>query len=102
MKFSISKYHKYKQSVSIANTYLALYPKTQNIYDMRAHAKFMDKDYEGALEDYKTVLQMSGSKFSERDFVRFANLLYLQKKMISNLKYTIHSTTNGSLRQNNL
>lgn len=81
MKFSISKYHKYKQSVSIANTYLALYPKTQNIYDMRAHAKFMDKDYEGALEDYKTVLQMSGSKFSQRDFVRFANLLYLQKKM---------------------
>ena len=28
--------------------------------------------------------------------------LYLQKKMISNLKYTIHSTTNGSSRQNNL
>ena len=26
----------------------------------------------------------------------------VQKKMISNLKYTIHSTTNGSSRQNNL
>ena len=48
---------------------------------MRAYAKFMSKDYEGALNDYKMVLDISGKRFGKRDFVRFANLLYLQKKM---------------------
>ena len=48
---------------------------------MRAYARFMTKDYEGALKDYKTVLELSGRKFSKKDYVRFANLLYLQKKM---------------------
>lgn len=81
IKFSLTKHNKYKQAVNIANTYFAMYPKSQNVYDMRAHARFMEKDYEGALADYKTVLQMSDKKFSKRDFVRFANLLYLQKKM---------------------
>lgn len=81
MKFSIGKHKKFKQGVNIANTYLAIYPKSQSIYDMRAYSRFMEKDYEGALADYKMVLSMSGKKFSKRDFVRFANLLYLQKKM---------------------
>ena len=81
IKFSLSKHKKFKQVVSLANTYFALYPKSQNIYDMRAYGKYMEKDYEGALADYKMVLSMSGKRFSKRDFVRFANLLYLQKKM---------------------
>lgn len=82
LKFDLSpKHNKFKQAVGVANTYFALYPKTESVYDKRAYAKFMSKDYEGALNDYKTVLDMSGKKFGKRDFVRFANLLYLQKKM---------------------
>lgn len=82
LKFDLSpKHNKFKQAVGVANTYFALYPKSESIYDMRAYAKFMSKDYEGALNDYKTVLDMSGKRFGKRDFVRFANLLYLQKKM---------------------
>ena len=82
LKYQLSsKHNKFKQAVSTANTYFALYPKKENIYDMRAYARFMTKDYEGALKDYKTVLAMSGKKFSKHDSTRFANLLYLQKKM---------------------
>ena len=82
LKFQLSsKRNHFKQAVSNANTYFALYPKNENIYDMRAYARFMTKDYEGALKDYKTVLELSGRKFSKKDYVRFANLLYLQKKM---------------------
>lgn len=82
LKFDLNpKRNKFKQAVGVANTYFALYPKAENIYDMRAYAKFMSKDYEGALNDYKMVLDLSGKKFGKRDFVRFANLLYLQKKM---------------------
>ena len=76
-----SKHHSYKAAVKLADTYFLLYPKSEKIYDMRAYAKFMVKDYEGALNDYKTVLNMSGRKFSKRDFSRLANLLLLQKKL---------------------
>jgi tetratricopeptide (TPR) repeat protein len=76
-----SKHNLFKQAVSTANTYFAIYPKNEAIYDMRAYARFMSKDYEGSLKDYKSVLNMSSRKFSKKDYVRFANLLYLQKKM---------------------
>ena len=82
LKFQLSsKRNHFKQAVSTANTYFALYPKNEKVYDLRAYARFMSKDYEGALKDYKTVLEISGKKFSKHDYTRFANLLYLQKKM---------------------
>ena len=82
LKFQLSsKRNHFKQAVSTANTYFALYPKNEKVYDLRAYARFMTKDYEGALKDYKTVLEISGKKFSKHDYTRFANLLYLQKKM---------------------
>ncbi len=81
IKLNLGKHKRYKQAISVANTYLAVYPKSHRIYDMRSYARYMEKDYEGALSDYKTALELSGRKFSKQDFVRFANLLYLQKKM---------------------
>ena len=82
LKFQLSsKRNHFKQAVSTANTYFALYPKNEKVYDLRAYARFMTKDYAGALKDYKTVLEISGKKFSKHDYTRFANLLYLQKKM---------------------
>lgn len=48
---------------------------------MRAFARYKKRDYEGALKDYKTVLKMSGKKFSKKDFTRFANLLLLERKL---------------------
>ena len=76
-----SKHNLYKSAVNTANIYFALYPKNEKMLDMRAFARFMSKDYEGALKDYKAVLNRSSHKFSKKDYVRFANLLYLQKKM---------------------
>ena len=48
---------------------------------MRAYAKYVIRDYEGALQDYKTVLDISGKKFKQIDYVRLANLLLLEKKL---------------------
>jgi len=76
-----SKKPKYDNTIKMAKIYLALYPKTENIYDMRAYAKYMKHDYEGALEDYRKVLDISGKKFNKKDFTRFANLLLLEKKI---------------------
>lgn len=80
IKLDVSSKQRFAQAIKLSNVYFALYPKSEIIYDMRAYAKFRQRDIDGALADYKTVLDMSGKKFGKRDFVRFANLLYLQKK----------------------
>lgn len=80
MKLNVNK-HKFPAAITLSKIYLALYPKTEYIYDMRAYAKYIKHDYEGALKDYKTALELSGKNFSKKDFVRFANLLLLEKKL---------------------
>lgn len=81
IKLDINSGKKYSQALSLSNFYFAVYPKTENVYDMRALAKAASRDYEGSLKDYKTVLDMSGKNFRKRDYTRFENLLYLQKKV---------------------
>lgn len=76
-----TKKNNFNNIINLSKVYLALYPKTENIYDMRAYAKYMTRDYEGALADYKTVLDMRGKHFNKKDFARFANLLLLEKKL---------------------
>ena len=63
MKLNLTaKKKNYKSAINISKVYLALYPKVESIYDMRAYAKYVIRDYEGALQDYKTVLDISGKK----------------------------------------
>ncbi len=81
IKLEVNSGKKYPQAVSLSNFYFAIYPKSKRIYDMRALAKAAQRDYEGALKDYKTVLNMSGKRLTKEDFTRFENLLYLQKKV---------------------
>lgn len=82
MKINLAAKNKnYKTAITISKVYLALYPKIESIYDMRAYAKYVIRDYEGALQDYKTVLELSGKKFKQIDYVRLANLLLLEKKL---------------------
>lgn len=82
MKLNLnSKKPHFKSALVMSKIYMAFYPKTESIYDMRAYASFMKRDYEDALKDYITVLNMSGNKFSKKDYTRFANLLLLEKKL---------------------
>src|SRR5574344_23643 len=82
MKWDISSKRRFfKNAIGVSKIYLTFYPKTENIYDMSAYAKYMKRDYKGALKDYKTVLGMSGSRFTKRDYTRFANLLLLERKL---------------------
>ena len=76
-----SKKPHYRADIAIAKIYNVFYPKIENFYDITACARYNKKDYNGAIKDYKTIFKISGSKFSKRDFVRFANILYLVKKI---------------------
>lgn len=81
MKLSVNAKKNFHQVVKLSDVYFALYPKSQKVYDMRAYARAMERDYKGSLSDYKMVLELSGKHFGKQDYVRFANLLFMQKKV---------------------
>lgn len=82
MKFNLnSKKPHFKTAINVSKVYSLIYPKTSKVYDMEAYAKYMTEDYEGALKDYKSVLVKRGKMFGKRDYVRFANLLLLERKL---------------------
>lgn len=74
------KWNGFKYSIVLSNIYTSIYPKTSKIYDMRAYANYMLRNYDKALNDYKIALNLSGRDFTEHDVVRLENLLFLQKK----------------------
>ena len=77
------KHNGYKRAINISKLYNFIYPKKSKIYDMRAVAHFMMRDYDNSLEDYKMALDLSGKYFTKSDYTRFENLLLLQKKVSS-------------------
>lgn len=84
IKYSLTtKHNGYKRAITISNIYNAIYPKSAKIYDMRATAHYMLREYDKSLDDYKMALDLSGRRFSKRDYVRFENLLLVQKKVTS-------------------
>ncbi len=72
-----------KVAMTISEIYNAFYPKTSDSYDLIAYVKYAKHDYKGALDAYKTSLEMTGKHFSQKDLSKFANLLFLEKKISS-------------------
>lgn len=70
-------------AIKLVKVYNAIYPKTVEMYDVMAYIKYIKRDLEGSLADYKTALEMSGKRYTKKDFTRLANLLYLEKKVTS-------------------
>ncbi len=67
IKYNLNpKRNNFKQAIKLSNTYFALYPKTAKIYDMRAYANLRDRNYEAALADYKTALNLSGKNIPKK------------------------------------
>jgi hypothetical protein len=81
----VSKKPNYTHAVKLANGFFMLYPKVQKVYDMRACAKFMTRDYEGALADYKKVLELSGKRFLS-GITQGLKICYLCKRKFQLLK----------------
>ena len=71
----------FKAIAVVSDTYLKLYPKLPIVYDIGAYAKYATEDYEGAIKNYKTIFKMTGKRFEQRDLSRFANILFLDKRL---------------------
>lgn len=61
--------------------YSTIYPKTKQFYNLRAIVKYTQKDYKGSLEDYKKVFDKSSGRFTKQDYVKFSNLLLLERNL---------------------
>ena len=65
---------------ALTSIYTAIYPKTPLIYDINAVSKYKSGDFNAAAQDYKRIFKMTGKTFTSKDYRRFANLLYLERK----------------------
>jgi hypothetical protein len=65
---------------ALTSVYTAIYPKTPLIYDINAVSKYKNGDFVGAADDYIKIFKMKGKHFDDKDYRRFANLLYLVRK----------------------
>ena len=70
----------YKKAIAISNIYTLLYPKTSIIYEVKTFKNYIDGEFDQAVKNYTTALDMKGKNITDKDYIRFANLLYLVKK----------------------
>lgn len=70
----------YKKAIAISNIYTLLYPKTSIIYEVKTFKNYFDGEFDQAVKNYTTALDLKGKNITDKDYLRFANLLYLVKK----------------------
>lgn len=69
-----------KHVAVLTSIYTAFYPKTPLIYDVNAVSKYKNGDFVGSADDYIKIFRMTGKKFTDKDYRRFANILFLVRK----------------------
>lgn len=99
IKTSVEKKEQYTKAIKLSKIYFALYPQNIEIYDLVAKAKYMQKDFKGALNNYKKMFALSGKNFSQDDIVKLGNMMYLQK-LVSNANEAVDLFNEISTRKN--
>lgn len=70
----------YNNAEILSGIYTKVYPEIPMIYEIRAQEDYIAGDFENAEKNYIKAFEMYGNNFNEKDFTRFANLLYIVKK----------------------
>ena len=70
----------YNNAEILSGIYTKVYPEIPMIYEIRAQEDYIAGDFENAEKNYIKAFEMYGNNFREKDFTRFANLLYIVKK----------------------
>ncbi len=70
----------YNNAEIISGIYTKIYPEIPMIYEIRAQEDYISGDFENAEKNYIKALDMYDKKFREKDYTRFANLLYIARK----------------------
>lgn len=70
----------YGKAEITAGIYTAIYPPSPLIYEFRAYKEYSDGNFDNAVENYLKAFNIYGKRFTDKDFTRYANLLYAVKK----------------------
>ncbi len=70
----------YKKIERLTDIYSFLYPEDQYIYEVKAYTKYVEGDFVKASENFLKALKSESKRFTDKDFIRFSNLLLLLKK----------------------
>lgn len=70
----------YNTAEVLSGIYTKIYPEIPVIYEIRAQEDYISGDFAGAEKNYIKAMNMYDKKFREKDYTRFANLLYILKK----------------------
>lgn len=81
IRYSLNKSNpSYKSAELISNFYTLIYPQTSLIYEWKACRKYQKGDFNLAVNNYIRAIQLQNNKITDKDIIRFANLLYFVKK----------------------
>lgn len=81
IKYNVNKEKpNYNTGEVLSNLYTKIYPDIAVIYEIRAQEDYISGDFSGAEKNYTRALNMYDNKFREKDYTRFANLLYIIRK----------------------
>ncbi len=70
----------YKIATKLSAIYTKIYPIKPFILEISAVNNYQNGDFINASANYIKAIKMSGRNFTEKDYEKFANLLYLVKK----------------------
>lgn len=70
----------YNRAEILSALYTKIYPEIPVIYEIRAQEDYISGDFAGAEKNYIKAIGMYGKEFCEKDYIRFANLLYILRK----------------------
>lgn len=78
IRMNLGKIPKPQVVISLSKLYFSLYPKNEGVYDMRALAYYLNRNYKESINDYKQALEISDKHLSKKDYTRLANILFLE------------------------
>jgi len=70
----------YNNAEILSGIYTKIYPEIPLIYEIRAQEDYISGDFSGAGKNYIKAMNMYDNKFREKDYTKFANLLYVLRK----------------------
>lgn len=88
---SLIEHGNYKAAVNILNVRLKLFPIVSSDYGLRAYAKYGLKDYDGAVEDYKTANKYAFSDVYDNDIYAVMSESYNKQQMLDMFKKSYDS-----------
>lgn len=81
IKYNVNKTKpNYNTAEILSVIYTKIYPEIPVIYEIRAQEDYISGDFESAGKNYIKAMSMYDNRFREKDFIRFANLLYILRK----------------------